>query len=104
MLEDFLECNNKYLEWSKQSFRDEGVTPEKNIQKRFWEEKWEEWIVWLHVQKVEKTLRLTYRENKYDIWSTLGILENNVKALKIKSKNYYYYKKSSMHPKSLDFP
>ena len=102
-LEDFLQRNNRFLSWSKGSFRGKGIIPEENIQWRFWIKKWKKWVAWIHVQKIEKILTLNNEHKNHTMISILDLCKKYVRPLKRKGKNCLFYQIDMMHPKSLDF-
>lgn len=102
LLDEFIERNNRYLRWSKKSFRGKWITPEENIQQRFGIESWRSRVAWFHVQSVEKQYKLS--DDYRNIW-ILGVLKKlqwHTKTMKRQSKNCFFYTIGSMHPKSLD--
>lgn len=101
-LELFLQRQNRYLPWSKKSFRGEDITPQENIAIRLWKKEAQQRIDGLHVQQIEKLHRLPYEYKNENITSICDQLVNHVKPMVRRSKNTISYDIWAMHPKSLD--
>jgi hypothetical protein len=52
-VDEFIQRNNLFLQWSKKSFRWKSITPVQNLQSRFWDLSALQYTVWLHCYPIE---------------------------------------------------